>query len=103
MQETSDIEVSGVLQKSIVSSPKELASDLEEGVLVLLSGVMEVAGDQAVGSVTSMLQVQVLSMRCQEMIGRRRMRRVIIPMTMGTRKSAPTWQAGALENVGECS
>ena len=56
MQETSDIEVSGVLQKLIVSSPKELASDLEEGVLVLLSGVMEVAGDQAVGSVTCVPQ-----------------------------------------------
>ena len=56
MQETSDIEVGGVLKKLIVSSPKELARDLEEGVLVLLSGVMEVAGDQAVESVTSVLQ-----------------------------------------------
>ena len=56
MQETSVIEVSGVLQNLVVSSPKELASDLEEGVLVLLSGVMEVVGAQAVGSVTSVLQ-----------------------------------------------
>ena len=56
MQETSDIEVGGVLQKLIASSPTELARDLEEGILVLLSGVMELAGDQALGSVTSVLQ-----------------------------------------------
>ena len=55
MRATSDTEVSGVLQKLIDSSPKELEEEEEEGVLVLLSGVMEVAGDQAVGSVTSVL------------------------------------------------
>ena len=49
VQEASDIEVGGVLLKLIDSSPKALARALEEGVLVLLSGVMEVAGDQAVG------------------------------------------------------
>ena len=43
MQETSDVEVGGVLQKLITSSPKELECALEEGLLVLLSGVMEVA------------------------------------------------------------
>ena len=56
MQETSDVDVGGVLQELIASSPKELACDLEEGLLVLLSGVMEVAGSQALGSVTSVLQ-----------------------------------------------
>ena len=40
----------------IASSPKELESDLEEGLLVLLSGVMEVAGSQALGAMTSVLQ-----------------------------------------------
>ena len=44
-----------MLRKLIASSPKELACDLEEGLLVLLSGVMEVAGSQALGSVTSIL------------------------------------------------
>ena len=44
MQETNDVEIGGVLQKLIASSPKELQCDLEEGLLVLLSGVMEVAG-----------------------------------------------------------
>ena len=50
------MEVGGVLRKLIASSPKELACDLEEGLLVLLSGVMEVAGSQALGSVTFVLQ-----------------------------------------------
>ena len=31
------------------------------------------------------------------------MRRVTVPMKKGKRKSAPIWQARALENVGECS
>ena len=56
MQETSDVEIGGVLQKLIDSSPKALESDLEEGLLVLLSGVMEVAGSQALGALTSVLQ-----------------------------------------------
>ena len=56
MQETSDVEFGGVLQKSIASSPKELESDLEEGLLVLLSGVMEVAGSQALGAMASVQQ-----------------------------------------------
>ena len=56
MQETSAVEVGGVLRKLIASSPKELACDLEEGLLVLLSGLMEVAGTRALGSVTSVLQ-----------------------------------------------
>ena len=56
MQETSDVEVGGVLHKLIASSPKELECDLEEGLLVLLSGVMEVAGSQALGAVTSVLR-----------------------------------------------
>ena len=56
MQETSDLETGGVLQKLIASSPKELECDLEEGLLVLLSGVMEVAGSQALGPMTSVLQ-----------------------------------------------
>ena len=38
------------------SSPKESENDLEEGLLVLLSGVMEVAGSQAVGALASVLQ-----------------------------------------------
>ena len=56
MQETSDVDVGGVLWKLIASGPKQLARDLEEGVLVLLSGVMAVVGSQAAGSVTSILQ-----------------------------------------------
>ena len=56
MQETSTVEVGGVPRKLIASSPKELECDLEEGLLVLLSGVMEVAGSQAFGAMTSVLQ-----------------------------------------------
>ena len=47
MQETSDLEIGGVLKRLVDSSPKALENDLEEGLLVLLSGVMEVAGSQA--------------------------------------------------------
>ena len=50
MQETTDLEIGGVLKRSVDSSPKALENDLEEGLLVLLSGVMEVAGSQAVGA-----------------------------------------------------
>ena len=56
MQETSDVEIGGVLQKLIDSSPKLLKSNLEEGLLLLLSGVMEVAGSQALGALSSVLQ-----------------------------------------------
>ena len=56
MQETSGVQIGGVLQKLIDSSPKALESDLEEGLLVLLSGVMEVAGSKALGALTSVLQ-----------------------------------------------
>ena len=56
MQETSDLEVGGVLKRLVDSSPKALENDLEEGLLVLLSGVMEVAGSQAVGALASVLQ-----------------------------------------------
>ena len=56
MQETSDLEIGGVLKKLVDSSPKALEHDLEERLLVLLSGVMEVAGSQAVGALASVLQ-----------------------------------------------
>ena len=56
MQETGGVEVGGVLRKLIASGPKELECDLEEGLLVLLSGVMEVAGSRALGAMTSVLQ-----------------------------------------------
>ena len=56
MQETSDFEIGGVLIKLVDSSPKALEHDLEEGLLVLLSGLMEVAGSQAVGALASVLQ-----------------------------------------------
>ena len=56
MQETSDLEIGGVLKKLVDSSPKALEHDLEEGFMVLLSGVMEVAGSQAVGALASVLQ-----------------------------------------------
>ena len=54
--QTSDMEVGGVLQKLIASSPKEVECALEVGLLVLLSGVMEVAGSQALGAMASVLQ-----------------------------------------------
>ena len=56
MQETSDLEIGGVLKRLVDSSPKALENDLEEGLLVMLSGVMEVAGSQAVGALVSVLQ-----------------------------------------------
>ena len=56
MQETSDLEIGGVLKKLVASSPKPLENDWEEALLVLLSGVMEVAGSQALGALTSVLQ-----------------------------------------------
>ena len=56
MQETSDLEFGGVPKRLVDSSPKALENDLEEGLLVLLSGVMEVAGSQAVGALASVLQ-----------------------------------------------
>ena len=56
MQETSDSEIGGVLKKLVDSSPKALEHDLEEGLLVLLSGIMEVAGSQAVGALAFVLQ-----------------------------------------------
>ena len=56
MQETSEVDIGGMLQKLSASSPKELEYDLEEGLLVLLPGVMEVAGSQALGAMTSMPQ-----------------------------------------------
>ena len=56
MQETNDLEVGRVLKRLVESSPKALENDLEEGLLVLLSGVMEVAGSQAVGALASVLQ-----------------------------------------------
>ena len=56
MQETSDLEIGRVLKKLVDSSPKALENDLEEGLLVLLSGVMEVAGSQAVGALAFVLQ-----------------------------------------------
>ena len=56
MQETGDVEIGGVLKKLIDSSPKALENDLEEGLLVLSSGVMEVAGSPALGALTSVLQ-----------------------------------------------
>ena len=59
MRETSDIEVGGVLQKLIDSSPKELARDLEEGVLVLLS--MDVAMDGDGGGGRSGSRIRDLS------------------------------------------
>ena len=56
MQETFDLEIGGVLKRLVDSSPKALDNDLEEGLLVLLSGVVEVAGFQAVGALASVLQ-----------------------------------------------
>ena len=56
MQETSDLEIGGVLKRLVDSSPKALENDLEEGLLVLLSGVMEVAGSQAVGALACVPQ-----------------------------------------------
>ena len=50
MQETNDLEIGGVMKKLVNSSPKALEHDLEEGLLVLLSGVMEPAGSQAEGA-----------------------------------------------------
>ena len=44
MKETSDLEIRGALKNLVDSSPKALEHDLEEGLLVLLSGMMEVAG-----------------------------------------------------------
>ena len=52
-QETSDLEIGGALKRLVDSSPKALENDLEEGLLVLLSGVMEVAGSRAVGALAS--------------------------------------------------
>ena len=44
MQETSDLEIGGVVKRLVDPSPKAMENDLEEGLLLLLSGVMEVAG-----------------------------------------------------------
>ena len=56
MQETSDLEIGGVVKRLVDPSPKALENDVEEGLLLLLSGVMEVAGSQAVGALASVLQ-----------------------------------------------
>ena len=56
MQETSDLEIGGVLKRLVDSSPKALENDLEGGLLVLLLGVMEMAGSQAVGALACVLQ-----------------------------------------------
>ena len=56
MQETSDLEIGGVLKKMVDSSPKALEHDLEKGLLGFLSGIMEVAGSQALGTLVSVLQ-----------------------------------------------
>ena len=56
MQEISNLQIGGALKKLVDSSPKALEHNLEEGLLVLLSGVMEVAGAQGVGASASVLQ-----------------------------------------------
>ena len=56
MQETCDLEIGGVLKKMVDSSPKALEHNLEDGLLVLLSGVIEVVGSQAVVALASVVQ-----------------------------------------------
>ena len=96
MQETSDVEIGGVLKKLIDSSPKPLHSDLEEGLLVPLWGVMEVAGSQALGPLTFVLQA-LDAMPGDEWEDEDEDSYYL--MKTERRTLAPTWRARALESV----